>query len=272
MKTMTELLEVEERNLLFIERRWYALHAFEAELTRVTEGRAFRIWNDIVWMMVLDQRDQFFVHFASWAKSVCNSGGLLKQIQGVHVSALSISRRALGEKRGEKKRSTQARREAFASLFPDGATRSATTPSGGDVASLSERFRLKVKALLDDRSTNRAHPYEVAERERAPMLDLVQARALLDHAEQLLNDLRLVADGSWLDYHDTNQAGVESVAADLVDAVLCGPSSRKDLLWGTADAIRKGDVEYVWQLRERYYERERLRNASSDVMLDATEK
>ncbi len=66
-----------EHGLMQVARRQYALEAFLKELDRATRLKPFRIWNDVLWMMVLDSRDMLVIHPASWTKGVCQKGGLV---------------------------------------------------------------------------------------------------------------------------------------------------------------------------------------------------
>lgn len=72
--------------------RWqYVLEAAVAELERVSRGKEFHIWNDIVWLLLRDTLDMLVIHVASWAKSVYELGGLIGQIQANHANELRRS-------------------------------------------------------------------------------------------------------------------------------------------------------------------------------------
>ena len=51
-----ELLGRFERSLNSLARRQYVVEAVQSEIDRVARGKEFRIWNDVVWLMLLDTR------------------------------------------------------------------------------------------------------------------------------------------------------------------------------------------------------------------------
>lgn len=92
--TLEDRLWKVEQDLMQVARRQYALEAFLKELDRVTHAKPFRIWNDILWTMVLDTRDMLVIHLASWTKGIYGRSGLLshpglRSRPGPHVTTIS---------------------------------------------------------------------------------------------------------------------------------------------------------------------------------------
>jgi len=85
---LEDMFRREENKIEAFSRRLYLIEAVQNEITTVTRRKRFKIWNDLVWMMVLDTRDAFVIHFASWLRGVTERGGLLRQIQARHVRLL----------------------------------------------------------------------------------------------------------------------------------------------------------------------------------------
>jgi len=92
--TLDERLWKVEHDLMQVARRQYALEAFVSELDRATQAKPFRIWNDILWTMVLDTRDMLVIHLASWTKGIYGRGGLLGQVKAHHLADLPTGRPA----------------------------------------------------------------------------------------------------------------------------------------------------------------------------------
>jgi hypothetical protein len=89
---------------------------------------------------------------------------------------------------------------------------------------LITRVKKEFTPILDDRSNNRAHPYESGSRADVKMLNADEVRALLTYSEQLVNDLRHVALMPIYGFGDYNDTDCKAAARDVVDAVLLGTS------------------------------------------------
>ena len=231
-----------EHDLMQIARRLYALEAFTDELNRVTREKPFRIWDDIVWMMLLDSRDMLVIHLASWAKSLIAAGGLLAEVKANHLADLPFARRATDRTDNDSHLRSLLdgyHLEAVGRLFPRASGQSATA---ADVDGLTQRVRQASDALRNDRNQNRAHAFERGKPGSAKMLDFSDLRTSVRAYEQLLNDIRLVGCASTLAYHDMNDADCRSAAEELVDAVLIGHSSRQELVM----AGRDRNAYYAW--------------------------
>lgn len=224
--TFDELVGKFEWNLLAVAKRQFVIEAFKADLDKITRGKLFRIRNDIVWSMLLDTRDMLVVHLASWAKGVYEKGGLIGQLQAHHCRDLPRARPKTerDDDEGWTRRRDREHAESFGRLFPSSKER---YPEPADVEELRSRFIDRTAPLLDDRSQNRAHPYE---KEREPgsvrMLDIPDLRETISFSEQLMNDLTMVARGSTLHYDDMNNASPDDVARELVDTILLGTADR----------------------------------------------
>jgi len=69
-----EILCREEEKIEWFSRRLYLIEAVQNDLMSVICGKRFTICNDIIWMMVLDVRDIFVIHFASWVRGIFEQG------------------------------------------------------------------------------------------------------------------------------------------------------------------------------------------------------
>jgi hypothetical protein len=197
----------------------------------VTRGKPFAIKNDVVWTMLLDYRDAFVIHFASWVRGMYEKGGFLRQIQAHYLRDLRAKWKA-----GSATRSPSwihdflaaNHAETFSRLFPAVKT---ALPKPGDVEAMRDNFVDKFEAVVGDRDSNRAHPYEQEYAKNSRALDLREMRALLTQAQVFLNDMRHVGCRSHFSYGDRNWAPVDEVAVDLVDDLLWGPRSFHKLIW-----------------------------------------
>jgi len=118
---LEDMFRREENKIEAFSRRLYLIEAVQNEITTVTRRKRFKIWNDLVWMMVLDTRDAFVIHFASWLRGVTERGGLLRQIQAHHVRRLRRKWKSDRYSDHELLRSLLAHKheETFARLFPE---------------------------------------------------------------------------------------------------------------------------------------------------------
>jgi hypothetical protein len=230
---LAERLGQNDGPLLSIGRRLGALESFVAELECVTRGKPFHIWSGWHWVLLLDSRDILVVHLASWAKSVWENNGLLTQITANHLRDLSRAWTAdPGDRRDPHfhRLLRNAHEEAFDRLFPNA---KGNDPAPDDVRALSKDFERRMQPLMADRNDNRAHPYEWSRKKgTVTMLELPTLREHFDQATRVINDLRLIGCSSTTGYSGADSFG-QSVAADLVEAVLVGASSRIQLVRGS---------------------------------------
>lgn len=228
--SLDERLSKVEHDLMQIARRLYALEAFVDELDGVTRKKPFRVWNDIVWMMLLDSRDMLVIHLASWTKHLVEPGGLFAELKANHLTDFPAARRPTD--RTDKDLHLRSlldgyHQAAVTRLFPGLGNQNATAAA---VDSLVQRVRQATDGLRNDRNRNRAHAFERGKPGTAKMLDFTELRQSVRQAEELLNDLRLVGCGSTLSYHDMNDADCKATAEELVDAILIGHDSRQELV------------------------------------------
>jgi hypothetical protein len=224
-----------EQDLMQVVRRLYALEAFVKELDRVTRGKPFRIWNDIIWMMLLDTRDMLVIHLASWMKGIYGKGGLLSQIKAHHVRELPRRRRPTARsERDQHLAALQdgAHQAAFSRLFPKG---SGNHASPSDLKDLTAQLKNDTAGIVSDRHWNRAHVFDPQRPGSAKMLDLTELRSVATVAERLLNDLRLVGCASTMGHRDMNDANSATAAEEFVDSILIGHQFRKEVVMGGRD-------------------------------------
>lgn len=93
VKILRGRLDTVENQLLSLARRQFLLDSFLAEFERVSRLKESKFWGVSLYMMILDHRDAHVIHLGSWAKSVYEPGGLLRQIQGNHLRAFACKRR-----------------------------------------------------------------------------------------------------------------------------------------------------------------------------------
>lgn len=240
--SLDERLSKVEHDLMQTARRLYALEAFVEELDRVTGRKPFRIWNDIVWMMLLDSRDMLVIYLASWTKHLVEAGGLFAELKANHLPDLPAKRRPTNRTDNDAHLRSLLdgyHQAAVSRLFPELAAETATPAALDD---LVRRVRQSSDGLRNDRNQNRAHAFERGKPATAKMLDFMELRQHVREAEELINDIRLVGCASTLSYHDMNDADGKATAAELADSVLIGHESRQDLVMAGKDR----DAYYRW--------------------------
>jgi hypothetical protein len=206
------LLQTEEDHLMKLTRRLYALEALRAELTTATRGKDFRVWNSVVWTMVVDMRDMHVIHLTSWARVLTGRKGLFRALQRFPIKLL----RAMSP-------------GSFGKLFPQA---QGDAPSEGDFDQLVSKLLVLIEPLTVDRNSNRAHSFEVPPGS-ARALNLDDLRALTIELQETFNSLRRLAFGSELGYSDLNSTPVKAVAKELVETILVGPDPRRSAVRGT---------------------------------------
>lgn len=227
-------LEPFEDALRTIKCRWYYLTAIHDELERVTHGKPFRVMNSIAWQMAFDSHDMMIIDLDSWVTRQGEPGGLF----GLLNSRLGELERKFPKGRRRQmggadlvRYDTDAHEDAVRRLFPDSAGRIA---QASDVDALRARLEAECQRLRDDRNRNRAHAYETP-KGTADRLGLAEAGELFERLENILNDLRLIADWNTTSFHDMNATSSESAALDFVDSVLIGTSGRQLVVMADLD-------------------------------------
>lgn len=210
------------------------MEAFTTELDRVTRGKPFRIWNDILWMMLLDSRDAHVIHFGSWLKSMYTTGGFFGQLRAHHLKRLPRQWRRLSEPEGslEARILERGHNEAFDEIFPGTA---GPFPTPDDVDALRERFIASVKTVVGDRDNNRAHPFEHAGSSESSdeMLNVTELGTITRYVERVLNRIRLISTSSTLTHLDVSGTSSKYFAETLVDDLLVGHRWRARVVMGT---------------------------------------
>jgi hypothetical protein len=232
MSALEDLLHQAQNDLLQIRRRHFALQKVTRELERVSRGKRFNAWNDVVWWMLADHHQVLVTELASWARSHCQPGGLFGQLQAHHLAAFP-GKRTWG-KQGEAADLTRLFDKNHAAarqrIFPA----ASTTVKPSDVSALKDRFHGDFKPLIEDRHV-RAHPYETTGSVSAKMLDAEAVGRLIEQAAQMLNDLTVVAYGSTHNPSEVNYVNTDANAEDLADQVLIGTSARRRVLMGALE-------------------------------------
>lgn len=222
--------------LLHLRRRQYALHAFHAEVERVSRGATFDLHNDVRWIQLLDFRDKNVIDLASWAKGHYSPGGLFGAIQADHLRSLS-SQPAPSDDSYRDALQAKGYAEARARLFGANVE---TKVKPENVAALRDAFANAFAPVVQDRHENRAHLYEKNNMGTAKMLALDETHAAFEYAHRVLNDLSLLGCASTNADVDLNVTSVELDAEDLADELLIPRYARR--LLARSDVSR--DVFY----------------------------
>ena len=220
---LADLLKEYSYTLMSLARGLYVVEAVEAELERVSRGKPFRVFNDVTWLMLGETYGMLVIRLASWARSVYEPGGLLGQVQAHHTRALPRERRMEPDD-GTKAYQDRFHGEAYGRLFS-----CACQPFPTPVAftALREAFEKRMRPVLNDRSDNRAHPYERAgSKATAKMLETKELRVAMTYAEEFMNDLQLVGTVATTRYHEMNATSSGLASRDIADSVLLGTSRR----------------------------------------------
>jgi len=253
--TMMEKLERAEDTLNQLKLRYYLLHAFQDEFTRVVGRRRIDIQNDHIWIMAFDTRDALALHLTSWSKGLTGPGGLFRQLKQ-HFKKLYVP----------KSEASEGRRVAFARLFPAAANRNKILVS--DLDALEARFRQVVSRVRNDRNKTIAHMYEHKAQLSRRLLTPRGYATIFKRVEALLNDLRVVIDNSNRSYNNPSWANPKIVAEDLVDMILSGTIANVLYDFGIQDRMEEAKMPYYWQCRDQFQaraRRSRRRTATSNA-------
>jgi hypothetical protein len=210
--------------------RLYVLEAFIAEFEAVRRGKAYLVWNDIVWGLMFDCNAMLVIDLASWVKGVCQQGGLLGRLRGQHAPSFPKKRHWDSdlERRGDTyiaRVHNEGYAAAFARLFPD-----ATNQAGSGFDGLRESLSSEMEQIIAERDQFRAHKYQKGKK-GTRIHEVPELRAKVDLAFSLMADLILVGLGhSTAHEMDPNFASAQETAEDLVDAVFLGAHGRRQLV------------------------------------------
>lgn len=264
------LLRDTEHEVLLLRKRLAYLDAFLKELHTQTKGENFRVENEVVRQWFWDAYDAAITNFASFAKSLMQSGGLFGKLNnhlvqlrpGVHkelkpnpvmIHDLSGTMSDVDEQRIEREmheyQQNHLRDEVqkrLERLFPG--IKPGTQASPQQVAALKDRFAAAVKELQDERH-GVAHRYE-GDGERRAAANLDRLRKGFEVVEEILGDLRLVALGSSFYFDAPVQGDLDRVARDLVDQLLTGTVNE---IVGEVGMNRSADegLRHYWQFRDK---------------------
>lgn len=250
-----------------------SLNAFDAELERALGDQPAYIRNGLVWDTVVCSRTYFVIRFASWAKRAYkHPTGLFSVLR--HSSKKLFVKRPKPPYVSEKPDKTaeeyaaemqahedydqaMPRYHKFAELFPDAADRNDGTLSCAEVDVLKDKFHAITKPVIDDRSTNRAHPFrEDGDKHQVPELNLYELAAALEQCKLLVSGLYLIAlDEQIGDFPDTLLGNsLQQTAQQLVDLILFDQDPG-DVLYGATLRMFNASNKAQPQRREEAYRR-----------------
>jgi len=219
---LEEFFRTAHHKLLDLQRRQFALEAFDREHQAATRGKEYWIANDVVWTAMLDVRDKNVIDFASWAVGAYTpgGGGLFGLLKARYLPDLPPKRkwgRTDAEDGHLRELTDKGFTEARARLFPSAAGRKVRHE---DVDELITIFEQKLRPLVDDRHRNRANVHEGKNAGNAKMLELLETQELYRYGRSVLNDLCLVSMGATWEENDMNFASVGDTAEELVDMIV----------------------------------------------------
>jgi hypothetical protein len=227
---METLLNDAHEKLLTLWKRQYSLEAIDIEWLRITQGRSYRIHDEAVFQMVMDTASMNIIDLTSWGIGMYDAGvSLLTRVRNQYLNRFPAARQKKPEESSPSNPELTelmdcAHAEARSRLFPNADSRALTSADGQE---LIDRFKTKVAALRDDRNKNRAHAYENRTHGSATPLNVAEVRSCFTMAQELLNDLSLVAGGSTWSENDLNSNDAVLAAEDVVDIVLLPNSFRR---------------------------------------------
>ena len=261
-----KLLAEHEATVHHFRTRFLWLRAIEKELERRLGKYRFQINNDLIWMTLLDSRDALFIHYASWAKSIVQTGGFFGVVKAHHLTKLYVPRaktKVKDDHTALAKLQEERRRAKFEEVFPEAAARGKMQPS--DVDALKDHFYALAHPVINDRDVHRAHPYERQAKGDFKMLRLDEFEPALIAAQDLLNSLRLCALKGTSGYHDHfSLAGAQDTAIDVVDLVFFHGIQPMLQLSGANEVMKSGTGRWWWQHLEAW--RERLNHAHEKLV------
>jgi hypothetical protein len=170
-KTLLDHVEAEEEILLGLWNQFATLKAFEQELVKRIGTRKFVIANTVVWDAMIAKRDLLMIRFASWVRGMVEAGGFFRQVRSHHVNDLRkawAAQAPLGEELAVLRASH--RRSRLERLFPGAVGRDRVDPD--DVDALKDTTWDKLRAVVQDRDSFRAHPFDGQAKADAKMLGL----------------------------------------------------------------------------------------------------
>jgi hypothetical protein len=256
MPSFEQWVEERQSDLMDIRgERLGLLKALERVLGEQAVDGKVRVRNFAVYRLAVDSYEMLVIDLASFFKGLLGGGGPgLTQLNN-YLAKLTPGKEPRGKPTTPDEREDLAlekvqhdyRREAFAKLFPECATRQ---PRQEDVQKLKDRLDALSERCRKLRSTVHAHKYEREEKATAlPRLKLAEIESLLGEAEDAVNGLRLLGMKSTFVYPDSTEDIV--TAEDLRDIMLHGSVNAFCNKLGIGDG--EGDPWY-WQRRKAFYE------------------
>jgi hypothetical protein len=222
---VVQLIEKEQWELLAIRKRADVFSRFVAEAHRVTRGAPAFIWNDLLYLTLLDSRDMVFVALADWSSvQTYKRRGLFTKLHATYSPRMFRRKRKSAADESYRSRDDDEKSHAaqYKRVFP-GAGAHATKD---DIASLRDRFRARFDEIHTHRNKNIAHVRltKLLREVRPAMLGTDAAIAALDYAMNLYNDLsNLLGGASFMGKDPPSRASRVTFAEQLVDDVLLHP-------------------------------------------------
>jgi hypothetical protein len=271
--TLLNRIEKEEDVVYGLSETFGVLRSFNQALTNRVGQARFIIANTTIWDAMLAKRDLLIINFASWVRGLAQRGGLFAQLRAHHLRDLrnawedKFKPSGLMEKDVLRKISTDNRRVRLERRFPAAVARGHIVPE--DVEAFKDAIWDKLVPVVKDRDSFRAHRYDGEPKADAKALGLNDLEPLLIAAQEMINDLRLVADFSTFGYPSVTTIEPTTEAEDLVDLLLFHDVLGMAIRTGANELLHDHAGVYWWQVREVFFEElRRVHGARPDASLN----
>lgn len=244
---MAELTNYEHR-LCELRGRMTFLRKADEKLRAASRGKLSEFRNDVTWWTLQDVHDMLVIRLASFARGLNDTGGLFPLMRGRWIAVFKTSPRLETSPEWLRREIKATSRQIVVDRFPAAAERGRI--AGDHLDACIKSVTALLDPVVDDRDANRAHPYEHKNSGTSRVLGTDEIGAAIEIIQDLLKDVRFLADASSYHYPDSiflAQPG--GTAEELVDQVLLGTRIQRELL-----EQRLGVEGYAWQRRERVYE------------------
>ena len=265
-----EWVEQREADLMTIRgERLALLKGLEKVLAEQADDGIVRVANRAVYQLALDSYEMLVIDLASFFRGMLQKGPGLNRLNN-HLSQLTPGKEP---KAASRPRAATAdvyvgtvdddapwlakylhghRRDVLHRLFPDCTS---DKPSQEDVKKLKDRVYDLAERCITLRDSVHAHKYEhkntdAVEVEEIERMKLADVEELLEHAQSIVNDLRLLGLRSTFGYPHS-KADVET-AKDLRDIIIHRSINRLCERLGIGDG--SDDDPWFWQRRDAFYE------------------
>ena len=277
-----------QRELDALREVFQGLRTFVLELRRATKGKQFDVVNSFAWESALSSNRMLVIDLASWVDSLLPPRPLKKGVEGwlrEHVKGSALLRVSAKKERADAYAANEivyspaedqqffrahlaelfhrGHQAAMLRLFGKRASRRGH-PNDNDVLRLEARLFRWAQNLRRWRNTH-AHRYgaKTASVRALRFPDLVKR---FDACSRLMNDFRLLVDGSTYVMSRLEPSKNEATARDLVDIIVAGTIPFAVEQWNNEQGPS------LWQKRDAYYARlhRRRRRKKTDPFNRAT--